>query len=601
MTDLALLVSRFLHLAPLIQALGGLVFLLILSPPGIRGRAAVLRLTRIGLAAALVGGLLWLLAQTVAMAGGAALGLVLTETHFGRVFALRFLLLLAAAALLRGRSPRLGGAAGCTAAALLLNPWLGHGAAAETVWLPPATAAHTLAASLWLGALVPLWLTVRADPLAGAAVARRFSRFGIACVSILAVTAILQAPLIGDLPRLIGTPYGGLVGAKLLLFAALLAVAALNRFCFTVQAATDGGRGLRASLAFETGLALLALGTAAGLASQPPAVHAQPVWPFALRPVPTLWEDAFLRDRIIRTLVPLGGAVLLAAGAFLWRRGRWLLAGAALAALFWVPDFPLKPYVRPAYPTSFQNWERARSPASLQESQTQFLASCAPCHAADARGRGPQATGVPVWPPDLTAPLYRRARDGDLFWRIKAGTHLPDGTPTMPGFGERLTADSLWGLVDYLRARGSARSFEADGRWAAPPRAPTLIVQCRTPGSAAEAEADPAHPAGALLYLDTAATAGDRLARLAAETRPPEGGDVRFCRIADPDLRAHWRAALALLTEGEAAAFDGSTQLIDGQGWLRRTWRSPPGAGDLAAEAAAVLATPVTVTGGHHN
>jgi putative copper export protein/mono/diheme cytochrome c family protein len=612
--EFAVPAARLLHLAALVAALGALVFMrAVLPPPGVLARAdddalrnvrrRIRALATASLVVSIAGALLWLLAQTAAMAGGGwgapdRLMLVLTQTRFGAVFSLRLALLLLAAIALRWPGGRSGSWLACLllAAAILLQPLLGHGAASDGALVPLATAAHVLAASVWLGALFPLWLTLRGAARAGALAARRFSPVGLACVLIIVATAVLQWPMLGDVPRFIGTPYGLFAAGKVFLFAVMLAFAAVNRFVFTPRALAgreDALRAIRVSVFAEALVGVALIGAAAALASLPPAAHEQPVWPFSLRPVPGLWDDAFLRDRIVRTLAPvLAGLALLVAG-LLWRAGRWPLVGAAVAAAFWVPSFPLKPYFREAFPTTFQQWERARSPASLQRGAALFTTECASCHAADARGRGPLATGRPVWPPDLTAPLFRRHLDGDLFWRIAHGMRAADGTPSMPAFGDRLTEGDIWMLVDVVRARGSARSLDQDGRWTAATRAPAMSFACLEEGRTV----DPARPGDAMLYLAATNTvmAGGGAAAIVAD-----GVSWRVCTIRDEAERSRWLSALAILTGQEERELAQAVVLIDAQGWLRRLWRTPPPEEDRMREARRARQTPVRAEGHGH-
>ncbi|MFB9947590.1 CopD family protein [Rhizobium puerariae] len=619
--ELALLIAHFLHLAALVQAVGALVFLVLIVPrplsldsSGEEDRLRVTlggigRLANTSLFLSVAGALFWFLLQAMAMTGNGPVGwgsfcLVLSQTRFGEIFSLRFALLLfgaivSVAVLRSARRAVPWPALAFLGPALLLQPWLGHGAAAENLFLPLATAFHVIAASVWLGALLPLWLTLRAAPLAGALATARFSRVGIVCVATIAATAVAQLPLIGDLPRLIGTPYGFVAGVKILLFAVLLAFAAVNRFVLMPRALAGGERGtqmLKASILGEAVAGLILLGAAAGLASLPPGAHEQPVWPFTIRPVPDLWSDVFLRDRIMRTLAP----ILLASGflvaAFLSRRWRWLFTGAAIVAAFWTPSFPLKPYFRPAFPTTFQQWERVRSPVSLQQGAALFAADCAGCHASDARGRGPLATGRPVWPPNLTAPLYGRSRDGDLFWHVKHGMATGDGTPTMPAFHDRLDDDEIWMLVDFIRARASAVSLDFDGRWQVPTRAPAIVMTCREDG----VTADTARP-GTMLYLKAGVHDGgpsdDPIQDAAVKGQEVK---LRTCTIGDDGQGSQWLLAMAVLAGTEPPNLARAGVLIDEQGWLRRLWLEPAARADVLLEAYLAARTPIIAADRHH-
>src|SRR5690606_9833956 len=91
------------------------------------------------------------------------------------------------------------------------------------------------------------------------------------------------------------------------------------------------------------------------------------------------------------------------------------------------------------------------------------------------------ATGDPVWPPDLTASFFAPTRDGDWFWRIRHGMATPDGRVSMPGSAD-LTDAGIWRLIDYLRARASARSLDRRGQWQQATPMPALRLQCQGQG-----------------------------------------------------------------------------------------------------------------------
>ena len=146
---------------------------------------------------------------------------------------------------------------------------------------------HLLAAGLWLGGLVPLaWLLQRARSLSGAAwisVARdvvpRFSQMGYAAVGLLAGTGALNTLLlVGSAQALIGTPYGQLLGLKILLFLAMVAVALFNRFRLLPRlrrAAQPSATiaALTRSVLCEQGLGLAILAVVSVLGTWPPAIH----------------------------------------------------------------------------------------------------------------------------------------------------------------------------------------------------------------------------------------------------------------------------------------------------------------------------------------
>ncbi len=146
-------------------------------------------------------------------------------------------------------------------------------------WLLLSNGLHLLAGAVWLGGLLPLLIVVQSVPIPAAALAcRRFSPLGTVCVLVLAATAGFQFwVLIGGLPGLLGTAYGLVALAKIVLFAILLGFAAANRLRLTPGLADDAPeqarRRMRRSLAGETALGLLVVLAAGVLASLPPAMH----------------------------------------------------------------------------------------------------------------------------------------------------------------------------------------------------------------------------------------------------------------------------------------------------------------------------------------
>jgi putative copper resistance protein D len=116
---------------------------------------------------------------------------------------------------------------------------------------------HLLGAGAWLGGLVGLLDLIVVSLYGKSAThnqaceaAFRFSMMGYIAVAILAASGLLNSWfLVGSLTNLITTQYGQLLLLKLLLFAAMVGFAGLNRF-FVVPtllhpAATGTKRGLR--------------------------------------------------------------------------------------------------------------------------------------------------------------------------------------------------------------------------------------------------------------------------------------------------------------------------------------------------------------------
>lgn len=551
---------RGLHLAALSLSAGVLLLGCLgnrVPPPGLRWL----------LVTALASGLAWLGLQASA-AGGfpAAQWLLLSQTGFGRIMALRIaLLVLALIAGRHGLWPLLP--------AIMLQPLLGHGAAMERP-VAIAGATHALAGMLWAGAVVALLWQLSRAPETAVRLARRFSPLGVALVLTLGAGAWGQLLLVGGLPGLLGTGYGRLILAKAALLLVMLACAGLNGLWF----APDGrAAALRWSLRVEAlagGAAVLLAGL---LAVQVPGLHETVVWPFAARPVPGLWQDGFLRDRLLRMAVPAALAlVALLLAPVLLRWSRWAAGGAVLVVplLLWqMPVFPAAPFLRPALPTSFQGAEVRRNAVTLPAGAALFARDCAACHGADGKGRGPAATGDPVWPPDLTSAYFLGANDGDWFWRIRHGMAARDGSPSMPphpGLGDA----EIWQIIDWLRGNASRHSLSAEGLWRIPPLAPVWRLRCGGQGI------DLSRPPGGLPVYLGPGPAPDGIRGIdPASCTPPAAG---------------LGAALAQLGARPGVL------LIDGEGYLRQLWTAPPDLATIARAAALARDTPARATRLHH-
>jgi len=285
---LALELCAAIHVGALMAWFGALSLRrVLLVPLG----AAQLRGLRLAATLALASALLWPWLQTGVVLDDARAALdpaqvaqVLTQSSFGRTWLARgaFVLL----AYLTATLPLLALGRAVyflVAAALASVALLGHAAAATGAYGTVqrlALALHLLAAGAWLGALPVLWAL--SGELAAAELAltlRRFSRYGVALVTIVVVTGAASAWFrSGSLEALVASGYGRILLGKIGLVA-LMGVAALlnrNRFApalerpdLTLQAA--GRRGLRRSIAAEAALGVLVVAVAVLLgAAEPP-------------------------------------------------------------------------------------------------------------------------------------------------------------------------------------------------------------------------------------------------------------------------------------------------------------------------------------------
>lgn len=148
---------------------------------------------------------------------------------------------------------------------------------------------HLLAAAIWIGALGAFALLLsdrrRSDSDFATATHRAladFARIGTFAVLALVATGVVNgATLVGfdRLQSLSTTLYGRVLVAKLAVFAAMLALAAVNRFCMTPALAFEGGcassvswRSIRRSVALETTVGFVVLALVAWLGTLAPPI-----------------------------------------------------------------------------------------------------------------------------------------------------------------------------------------------------------------------------------------------------------------------------------------------------------------------------------------
>lgn len=290
MPDGGVIAARLLSYAALLLVAGLPLYLLCAG--GDLVRLARWRLVLILLAAlALAASVWWALAGIAAMAALPLSGLdqativaVLQATPLGGVLAIRLILLLGVALAVLAPWPRwrLPVAALCGGAALATCAWTGHaGASAGTLGSTHRLAdiLHLLAASTWLGALLVLFALVL-SPAGGPELHRRlagFTTIGTVCVVALLGTGIVNTLAItgvgGDFAW-VTSRWGTLLAIKVALFAAMLALAAMNRWRLAPALAGDRPRAwrhLRWSLALETLAGMLIVAIVALLGTLDPA------------------------------------------------------------------------------------------------------------------------------------------------------------------------------------------------------------------------------------------------------------------------------------------------------------------------------------------
>jgi copper resistance protein D len=218
---------RGLHLAATLSLLGTVDFIAWMLPAASvvpdRLRHRLTRLWWVSGLIALLAGAAWLTIQSATIADADtlsdaldALPVVGLHTRYGNTILARLGLVLVATILAlpsgRGMAAARYLTLVFTAVTLGLQGLIGHaGATAGAIGdgLVLSESLHLLAAGVWLGALLPLWLSLRALAPAQAALAcERFTPTGLARVLVLAGTGFAQGlALIGSLPALFGTQY----------------------------------------------------------------------------------------------------------------------------------------------------------------------------------------------------------------------------------------------------------------------------------------------------------------------------------------------------------------------------------------------------------
>jgi copper resistance protein D len=388
-----MIAARALHFAAGIGLVGIFAFDCLVLGPALGGagatfRGAVALRRRFGRSAwlclllLLLSGALWLVAAAAEMSGkslGAALmqgivPIVLSRTRFGQDWLLRLACagLLAVCLLAWGSRRRRAHTASAWAAfglgmlMLVSLAWAGHGAAtsgrAGLLHLA-ADILHLLGAGLWLGMLPPLALVLAAArrcggetgvDLSGMAI-RRFSTVAVGAVGLVLAGGVIDTWfLAGSLTALTGTSYGRLLLAKIALFVAMLAIAAVNRLRLTPRLAAGAGGAdrrlaagrLQRNARIEAALGPAVLVIVGALGMIPSGTHAAPAWP-ALGGLTALSE--ILLALLAASLCICAVAAAAAAGAGQYRRAAAPAIGLVLSFLLgWALLQPVLTRARPA-------------------------------------------------------------------------------------------------------------------------------------------------------------------------------------------------------------------------------------------------------------
>lgn len=161
------------------------------------------------------------------------------------------------------------------AAAMFTWPLAGHAAASPVPAISVvADAVHLGSMALWLGGLTMLvaFLLRRADGRELAAILPVWSRWAALAVGGLLLAGTAQAAIeVGTFDALGTTAYGRLIITKVVLFAAVLAVAAYSRHLVHNRLASAPARRMRYAVGIELAVAAVILGLSATLVQTTPA------------------------------------------------------------------------------------------------------------------------------------------------------------------------------------------------------------------------------------------------------------------------------------------------------------------------------------------
>ena len=310
MLEPAVIALRLLQYVGAMVLMGSSLFFIYALPSSGDGSAAQVRWARPLLVGAglllAVAAFAGIGAQSILLVGSVSEGLkaetltaVVSSMNFGKAAVVRGgAAMLAVIALLTMKPGRpawmIAGALGVVGTASLA--WMGHGAATEgrLGWLHLASdVLHALAAAGWIGALAAFVGLVATAPPFGPTPRQTlyramhgFSGIGSALVAVLVLTGLVNSWVLVGLDRLSGlwtTPYGQLLSLKVILFVAMLGLAAANRFRHTPalgrELTANGSpelalRALRRSVVIEMvlGLAVLALVAVFGTLPPPAAM-----------------------------------------------------------------------------------------------------------------------------------------------------------------------------------------------------------------------------------------------------------------------------------------------------------------------------------------
>jgi putative copper resistance protein D len=158
----------------------------------------------------------------------------------------------------------------------------GHALGDPRILLGALVTIHIAGLAFWIGAFAPLARAARCEtPATVGALAHEFGTKALWIVASLVVAGVLTLVLLGAAtPSALSTPYGQAFLVKLVLFAGVLGLAAMNKLWLTPElqsASPRAARRLRRSIGLESALVVAILATTAALTTvtSPPSEQAR--------------------------------------------------------------------------------------------------------------------------------------------------------------------------------------------------------------------------------------------------------------------------------------------------------------------------------------
>jgi putative copper resistance protein D len=283
--------AQAVHFAAVFALFGASLFRLYTPPPApiaLRFDRALTSLLRVAAVLAALSALAWWICLAASLGDGwddavnvDVLAAVLLDTEFGQVWIWRLVLLAVAIGMVRWLRPSAAtNTATAAVAGLVVVTLAGVGHAAHA-GIPDeiaigAKAAHFLAAGAWLGGLLPLGYVLQRAATGEAAwaalawqVLPKFSSMGYFAVNFILLTGVVLAwSHVENFAALIGTAYGRVLLAKILLFMLMTGIALRNRYWLMPARSLPA---LARSVAIEQAIGASILLVASVLAVLPPA------------------------------------------------------------------------------------------------------------------------------------------------------------------------------------------------------------------------------------------------------------------------------------------------------------------------------------------